>query len=176
MFLLLNAGLPLVSNYNYYRHLCSCLNKLVTFLYQLMKRISKITINVGLYVLLCFFNSAFSQVSWKTHFEDKSVKIQYRLAECKDKINDVDFSFYVVRFENKTKSKLNVQFDSAKKNSNEELQNENYHSFILNPLQVREGKCNSMEKELKQFAKNNLDSNNTNEFQLILLNIKTYEL
>lgn len=141
-----------------------------------MKRISKITINVCFYVLLCFFNSACGQVSWKTHFEDKNVKIQYRLSNCKDKINDTDFSFYVFRFENKTKSKVNVQFDTSQKNSIEKLQDENYNSFILNSLQVREGDCNSIEKELKQFARNNLDDNKTDEFQLIILNIKTYEL
>ena len=131
-----------------------------------------------LFLLMVNFNLAFSQAKWSPHFEDKNVKIEYRLAECNDKANDVNFSYYLLRFENKTKSEINVQFESNKlKNALQKLKVEDYNSFTLKPSEVREGNCNTREKELKQFVRNNKElKNKAADKELVILNIRTYEL
>lgn len=142
-----------------------------------MKQILKITLFLLLYSSLGLLNSALAQSSWKTHFEDGKVKIEYRIADCSDRVNDTDFSYYVMRFVNKTKSQLNVQFDTSKKVDSTDVEIENFNSFILKPSEIREGNCNSKEREVRFFAKNSKDIKNiSDEKPLLILNIKTYEL
>jgi hypothetical protein len=104
--------------------------------------------------------------------------VQYRLADCTDKVNDIHFSYYVLRFVNKTKKSLNVTFDTAAKKGTADVQNEDYNSFIMQPSEIREGNCLSIQKELRFFAKTNAtaDKAATDETALLILNIKTYEL
>lgn len=137
----------------------------------------KTTITLIFYLLLAHFNVALGQNKWLTHSENEQVKIEYRIADCKDRVNDTDFSFYVLRFKNKTKKQLNVQFDNVKKLGESNVRDENFYSFILKPSEIREGNCNSQEKELRQFFKENKDSKEISmEKPLLILNVKTYEM
>jgi hypothetical protein len=138
-----------------------------------------ISITLLLYLLMVNFNLAFSQAKWSPHYEDKNVKIEYKLADCNDRTNDLNFSYYVLRIENKTKSKINVQFETVKQTGPllKEIKEENRNSFILKPSEVREGNCTSTQKELRQFVRNNKEVNNkSKDKELVILNIKTYEL
>lgn len=145
---------------------------------KLMKHFQKITTALALYLVIGLLNTAKAQTSWKTQFENDKVTVQYRLADCTDKVNDTHFSYYVMRFVNKTKTPLNVTFDTAAKKGNAAVQNEDYNSFIMQPSEIREGDCLSRQKGLRFFAKTNATVNKaaTDEVPLLILNIKTYEL
>lgn len=138
----------------------------------------QITLSFLLYLLFGLFNTAYGQTGWKTHFENEKVKIEYRIADCNDKANDINFSYYVLRFENKTKSQLNLQFESglAKNPLNQNLRVEDYNSLILKPSEIKEGNCQSQEKELRQFFKDNKAiDRKSSENLIVILNVKTYE-
>ena len=142
-----------------------------------MKQIFRIALLFVLYLSVGFTNKITAQSSWKTHFENGKVKIEYRLQDCKSTANDTDFSYYLTRFTNKTKSKLNVQFDTAPKLGAKNVDAENFNSFILNPAEVKEGNCTSTQRELRQYFQDNKKSKGSAaNTPLLILNIKTYEL
>jgi hypothetical protein len=139
----------------------------------------QITCMVFFLLLLGQLNCAYGQAKWTTHFENEKVKISYRLADCNDRANDVNFSYYVLLFENKTKKQLNIQFETKdpKNLLDQNVKSEDYNSFILKPSETREGDCNSSAKELRQFYRNNKDLSETaKDKSLLILNVKTYEL
>lgn len=143
-----------------------------------MKHFFKITVPLAVYLVIGLFNTATAQSTWKTHYESDKVTVQYRLADCTDKVNDTHFSYYVMRFVNKTKTPLNVTFDTAVKKGSADIQNEDYNSFIMKPSEIIEGNCARTQKELRFFAKTNATAGKiaTDEAPLLILNIKTYEL
>ncbi|MFT7352755.1 MAG: hypothetical protein ACI9XR_002542 [Flavobacterium sp.] len=47
-------------------------------------------------LLLGQLNCAYGQAKWTTHFENEKVKISYRLADCNDRANDMNFSILKV--------------------------------------------------------------------------------
>ena len=143
-----------------------------------MKHFFKITVPLAVYLVIGLFNTAIAQSTWKTHYESDKVTVQYRLADCTDKVNDTHFSYYVLRFVNKTEKSLNVTFDTAAKKGTADVDNEDYNSFIMEPSEIKEGDCLSRQKELRFFAKTNATAGKaaTDETALLILNIKTYEL
>ena len=143
-----------------------------------MKQFFKITVPLAVYLVIGLFNTAIAQSTWKTHYENDKVTVQYRLSDCTDKVNDTHFSYYVLRFVNKTKTSLNVTFDTAAKKGSADIQNEDYNSFIMKPSEIKEGNCLSSQKELRFFAKTNATAGKiaSDETPLLILNIRTYEL
>jgi hypothetical protein len=131
----------------------------------------QITLFLILYLSLGHFSVAFGQANWNSHYEDKNVKIEYKLMDCTDKPNDTDFKFYQIRLENKTKREINVQYNIG------DTSEENFKSFILKSSEVKLGSCDDMGSGLLQFLDNNKKTTGKSISKTLLIsNIKTYEL
>lgn len=119
-------------------------------------------------------NCLYGQTKWSSHYEDDTILIEYRIADCNDDINNLDFKYYFFRIENKLSKKVNLQYELGKTESTSP--GENYVNLILNPREVQTGDCTSTTRHLKAFARDNKAVNATSIQPLLITKIKTYAL
>lgn len=110
-------------------------------------------------------NTMNAQSKWEKYHEDKNVLIEYQLSDCVDKVNDVAFSYYLIKVTNKKSKSLNVQYNFAP-NAPWEY---NY-SYVLGPNESVEGRCEASKLHLKKYVDRNDPSKS-----FILYNFKVYE-
>ena len=133
------------------------------------------------FVFLSFlFGYAQTNSSWQKFYEDEKVAIQYQLAECTDKANDMERTYYLIKLENKTSRKLNVQYVLGESSKEERKQptddQEDFVSIILKPKEVRLGECPNPDHQLSLFVMDRKWSEKPVIDSFTLTKIRTYEL
>ena len=117
---------------------------------------------------------------WETFYETTLVKIQYRLSECDDDVNDVHTTKYFMRITNTATKKINITYvlgegDASSDKATWAEQNK-YCSLILMPGEIREGMCSKYDRTLSIFVSRRglLDQPTTSKF--IISKLHVYEL
>jgi hypothetical protein len=131
----------------------------------------KHTVLIALITLSFGVSKLWGQEVWSTTFEDDLVKIEYRLADCEDIKNDLSFSYYLLRIQNKSRKKVNVRFAQGEQRNDENLKN-----LIVAPLEVLRGECTTPNSNLRIFAKDNRDNQRVAKKPFQISKITTYAL
>lgn len=129
------------------------------------------TVLIALITLLFGVSKSWGQEVWSTTFENEQVKIEYRLAGCEDIKNDLSFSYYLLRIQNKTRKKVNVRFAQGEQQNDENLTN-----LIVAPLETLQGDCTIPNSDLRIFAKDNRDNRRVVKKPFQISKITTYAL
>ncbi|MDC0486539.1 hypothetical protein OAN60_06000 [Flavobacteriaceae bacterium] len=92
----------------------------------------------------------FSAEDWIPYFENKEIEISFKTSLCEDIQNGVSFEYYLIQVKNKTEETLVVNFYLEKDKTEE-----NKIAFVLNPLEVKRGRCNFQPNQLRLFKSEN---------------------
>ena len=108
---------------------------------------------VGLIVSNLF---ASNDAGWTDYFSNERISIQVKKVECHEPNKGLHREFLLFRFENKTTQNLDVKFNQELWYNNKLLKTDKNGamSIHLNPQQVLEGQCGTIDKALAVFCKN----------------------
>tara|TARA_B100001059_G_scaffold215295_1_gene232680 strand:+ start:352 stop:738 length:387 start_codon:yes stop_codon:yes gene_type:complete len=127
---------------------------------------------MSLLLSFIFLNFNGAGPDWSVYFENKKIEILFRDELCDDIKNGVSFEYYMIKVKNKTNETLVINYYLG-----EQEDEENKVAFVLNPNEVKKGKCGYHPSQLRLFKADNLDKNKSkfiNKF--ILTSIKTIEV
>ena len=127
---------------------------------------------MSLFLSFLFLNLNESGPDWSVYFENKKIEISFRDELCDDIKNGVSFEYYMIKVKNKTNETLVINYYLG-----EEEDEENKVAFVLNPNEVKKGKCGYHPSQLRLFKADNLDKKKSkfiNKFSLT--SIKTIEV
>jgi hypothetical protein len=119
-----------------------------------------------------FFVITGSDSDWSVYFENKKIEISFKDVLCDDIRNGVSFEYYMIKVKNKTNETLIINYYLGEKEDEETKV-----AFVLNPNEIKKGKCGYHPPQLRLFKADNLDKNKSkviNKFSLN--NIKTIEV
>ena len=119
-----------------------------------------------------FFVMTGSDSDWSVYFENKKIEISFKDVLCDDIRNGVSFEYYMIKVKNKTNETLVINYYLGEKEDEETKV-----AFVLNPSEIKKGKCGYHPPQLRLFKADNLDKNKSkviNKFSLN--NIKTIEV
>ena len=119
-----------------------------------------------------FFIITGSDSDWSVYFENKKIEISFKDVLCDDIRNGVSFEYYMIKVKNKTNETLIINYYLGEKEDEETKV-----AFVLNPNEIKKGKCGYHPPQLRLFKADNLDKNKSkviNKFSLN--NIKTIEV
>tara|TARA_B110000881_G_scaffold175467_1_gene160187 strand:+ start:185 stop:577 length:393 start_codon:yes stop_codon:yes gene_type:complete len=119
-----------------------------------------------------FFVITGSDSDWSVYFENKKIEISFKDVLCDDIRNGVSFEYYMIKVKNKTNETLVINYYLGEKEDEETKV-----AFVLNPNEIKKGKCGYHPPQLRLFKADNLDKNKSkviNKFSLN--NIKTIEV
>ena len=91
---------------------------------------------------------------------------------CDDIRNGVSFEYYMIKVKNKTNETLVINYYLGEKEDEETKV-----AFVLNPNEIKKGKCGYHPPQLRLFKANNLDKNKSKFIsKFSLTSIKTIEV
>ena len=124
-----------------------------------------------LFLSLLFLNFNGSGPDWSVYFENKKIEISFKDVLCDDIKNGVSFEYYMIKVKNKTNETLVINYYLG-----EQEDEENKVSFVLNPNEVKKGKCGYHPSQLRFFKADNLDKKSKFINKFSLTSIKTIEV
>lgn len=127
---------------------------------------------MSLLLSFLFLNLNSSGPNWAVYFENKKIEISFKDELCDDIKNGVSFEYYMIKVKNKTNETLVINYYLG-----EQEDEENKVAFVLNPNEVKKGKCGYHPSQLRLFKADNLDKKKSkfiNKFSLT--SIKTIEV
>ena len=101
-----------------------------------------------------FFVITGSDSDWSVYFENKKIEISFKDVLCDDIRNGVSFEYYMIKVKNKTNETLVINYYLGEKEDEETKV-----AFVLNPNEIKKGKCGYHPPQLRLFKANNLDKN-----------------
>jgi len=119
-----------------------------------------------------FFIITGSDSDWSVYFENKKIEISFKDVLCDDIRNGVSFEYYMIKVKNKTNETLVINYYLGEKEDEETKV-----AFVMNPNEIKKGKCGYHPPQLRLFKADNLDKNKSkviNKFSLT--SIKTIEV
>jgi hypothetical protein len=115
-----------------------------------------------------FFVITGSDSDWSVYFENKKIEISFKDVLCDDIRNGVSFEYYMIKVKNKTNETLIINYYLGEKEDEETKV-----AFVLNPNEIKKGKCGYHPPQLRLFKANNLDKNKSkfiSKFSLTSIN------
>jgi len=119
-----------------------------------------------------FFIITGSDSDWSVYFENRKIEISFKDVLCDDIRNGVSFEYYMIKVKNKTNETLVINYYLGEKEDEETKV-----AFVMNPNEIKKGKCGYHPPQLRLFKADNLDKNKSkviNKFSLT--SIKTIEV
>ena len=119
-----------------------------------------------------FFIITGSDSDWSVYFENRKIEISFKDVLCDDIRNGVSFEYYMIKVKNKTNETLVINYYLGEKEDEETKV-----AFVLNPSEIKKGKCGYHPPQLRLFKANNLDKNKSKFIsKFSLTSIKTIEV
>lgn len=122
-----------------------------------------------MFISILFLIFSFTQqVDWKTYHEDNNVKISFKSHLCKDLKNGFSFEYYLIKVQNKTNETFVINFYKGIEEDEEQK-----IAFVLNPNEVRVGRCEYDPVKLRIFKSNNSQKSirQVDKFNLTKVNV-----
>ena len=119
---------------------------------------------MSIIISILFLLLTSSGPNWAVYFENKKIEISFKDELCDDIKNGVSFEYYMIKVKNKTNETLVINYYLG-----EQEDEENKVAFVLNPNEVKKGKCGYHPSQLRLFKADNLDKKKSkfiNKFSL----------
>ena len=120
---------------------------------------------------LFLLTSFFHQDDWVLYHQDKKVEIYFKSHICDDKKNGFSFEYYLIKVRNRTNETFVLNFFKGNKENEEQK-----ITFVLNPNEVRVGRCEYDPIKLRIFKSNNSQKNNNKAYKFNLTNINVIKV